>query len=90
LVEYKWEVVRTQTFLELFRSKDDVIKKKALQVIDDLAMADFPWRLGEKKYGDFLATELSKSERLAYSVDGKGKRVYLLKVCDHKEVYGKG
>ena len=88
MVDYRWEVIRTDTFLQLFLSKDSVVKKKTTQLIDELAQSEFPWRMGEKKYGEFLAADISKSDRLAYTVNGKEKRLYLLKVCDHKEVYG--
>jgi hypothetical protein len=89
VVVYKWEIIRTKTFLDLFRSKDAIIKKKTAELIDTLALADQPWRFGEKKHGDFLAADFTKGDRLAFTVNGAEKRVYLLKVCDHKEIYGK-
>jgi hypothetical protein len=88
LVESKWDIVRTDTFKSLYRSKTEVLKKRIKNLIDDLAQADNPLWLGKKKGAlGFYAADVSRSDRLAYVLEGK--RLLLLKVCDHKEVYGR-
>jgi hypothetical protein len=72
----------------LYRSKNDGLKKRIKDLIYLMAQADNPLRYGTKKRGlGFWAADVSKSDRLAYAIEGK--KLLLLKVCDHKEVYGK-
>jgi len=88
MVESKWEIVRTDTFKQLYAAKDEFLKRKTKEVIDQLAQEANPLRLGEKKKPlDFWATDLTRSDRLAYFV--LGNKLVLLKVCSHKEVYGR-
>jgi mRNA-degrading endonuclease RelE of RelBE toxin-antitoxin system len=41
------------------------------------------------KYGHVYVTELSSSYRLAYTVNYNTKTIEIVRVGDHKEVYGK-
>ena len=83
-----WTIVRTGTFKRLYKAKTDKQKNKTKEIIRSLALSNNPLRLGEKKKNlGFWAIDLSHDDRLAYTIDGK--ELYLLKVCDHKEVYGR-
>lgn len=41
------------------------------------------------KYGHVYAAELSSSHRLSYTVNYNTKTIEIIRVGDHKEVYGK-
>jgi Txe/YoeB family toxin of Txe-Axe toxin-antitoxin module len=89
LVESKWELVRTDTFLSLYRSKNEGLKKKIKILIDRMAQSENPYEYGNKKRNlGFWAADISRSERLAFTLEGN--KLLLLKVCDHKDVYGRG
>lgn len=86
MVLSKRPIAWSETFTELYQTKDDKQKRKIKEVIDQLAQEDNPYRLGEKiKDSNFRTTRLSRGDRLAYDVS-EGK-LWLLKVCSHKEVY---
>lgn len=87
IIVSKWTVVRTSTFKRLYRAKTNEQKQKIKEIIESLTLLNNPLKLGTKKKNlNYWAVELSSSDRLAYYVDGK--ELYLLKVCDHKDVYG--
>ena len=84
----KWTIVRTGTFKRLYRAKTDEQKQKTKEILESLTLSDNPLKLGTKKRNlNFWAVDLSYRDRLAYTVCGK--ELYLLKVCDHKDVYGR-
>jgi len=88
LVESKWDIIRTDTFKSLYHSKNEGLKKRIKELIILLAQADNPYLYGAKKKGlGFWAADISRGERLAYIIEGK--QLLLLKVCDHKQVYGR-
>lgn len=56
----------------------------------DLAYSENPSDLGDYKSNlRVWAFELNKDDRLIYTIDYREKIVHLLRVCDHKSVYGK-
>jgi Txe/YoeB family toxin of Txe-Axe toxin-antitoxin module len=88
LVVSQWELVWTPTFTSLYRSKDNKLKQRTKDLIDLLAQAQNPLRYGEKLINlGYYAARISKGDRLGYTVEGK--KIILLKVCDHKVVEGK-
>ena len=82
-----WELKPTETFAKLYRSKDDEMKKKAREVMDELAVSKNPYHGAEKIGPTFWTVRLSKDDRLAYFV--QDRMIWLLKVCSHKDVYGR-
>jgi len=85
LVKTEWKLTPTDTFDALYQAKTDELKRRTKGVIDLLAASENPLRVGEKK-GNVWAADISKKHRLAYFV--RGNEIVLLKVCDHKQVYG--
>ncbi len=85
-----WSFIITKTFKRLFKNKSKEMQERVKSKIAELDAVENPLQLGEKK-GDlgFYATDLSRSDRIAYTVDFKDKEIFLLKVCSHKQVYGK-
>ena len=58
--------------------------------IIELGSVENPLQLGKKKGNiGFYALDINYSDRIAYMVDFENKEILLLKVCSHKQVYGK-
>ena len=84
----KWIIVPTNTFKRLYQTKTNEQKQKTKEILESLTLSDNPLKLGKKKKNlDFWAIDMSYGDRLAYTV--YGKELYLLKVCNHKDVYGR-
>lgn len=89
-----WEFDWSDTFKKLYKSKDNSIKPKVDEKLKELAAND-PLKFGKRKKGlrysnNAYAVKVNKSNRIVYeplTQDGK-KIIRLLKVCDHKTVYG--
>ena len=89
MVLSKRPIAKSDTFTELYQTKDDRQKRKIKEVIEQLAEEDNPYRLGEKmRNSNFRTTRLSLGDRLAYDVSEGILRLH--KVCSHREVYGRG
>jgi len=88
LVVSKWELVWTPTFTALYQAKDESRKRKTKELIELIAQSPNPLRYGEKLHNlGYYAARISKGDRLGYHK--QGRKILLLKVCDHKEVEGK-
>ncbi len=91
----KWEIYWTNTFTKLYNKKDKSIKVKVIQKLKELSEND-PFNIGKKKKGlpysfNPYAIKVDKSNRIVYEpiILQNGKKIIkLLKVCDHKKVYG--
>lgn len=88
----------TTTFKRLYKKKSKAqgfIIDKVNNAIKELSETDRPDKLGVYKKGKLegtLAYELGSSNRILYQIRAgqEGTReVILLKVCSHKDVYGK-
>jgi mRNA-degrading endonuclease RelE of RelBE toxin-antitoxin system len=85
-----WSFIITKTFKRLFKNKSREMQERAKDKIIELSAVENPLQLGEKKGNlGFYAINLNHSDRIAYTVDFKAKEIFLLKVCSHKQVYGK-
>lgn len=68
------------------------LRKVLTQKMNDLAYSKYPNRIGEKKmtkYGEAFTIDINDSYRLAYSVNFITKTITIIRLGDHKEVYGK-
>lgn len=85
-----WSFIVTPNFKRLFKNKSTELQERTKKRIKELESVENPLLLGEKKGNlGFYATDISHSDRLAYVVDFNSSEIYLLKVCSHKQVYGK-
>lgn len=88
----QWELVVTSTFDEGYTSKDTVNKHRVDNALADLSRSDDPRRLGIPKPtpdGQVYVYEIGHKYRLSYRVDMKNRTLELIRVCDHKTVYGR-
>jgi len=91
-----WKVVLTNVFKRRYKKKSADLQNKVDEAIKKLVNSDDPRMLGGKKYGVLKTPnpcygyELDFRNRLLYAVDMIRKEIHLLRVCSHKEVYGKG
>lgn len=92
------DVIATNTFSRLLKRKSRKAPKELLKKIDDALLSlrkhPAPESLGIPKKGPLaglLAYELDRENRILYDVVriGEKRTVLLLRVCSHKEVYGK-
>lgn len=95
----EWEFDWSPNFEKLYRKKDDSLKPKIREKLKTLSQGE-PYKLGTIKKGlvikdDFCKTriytiEIDKSNRIAYCIYSRNSDhiIRLLKVCDHKAVYG--
>lgn len=89
-----WTFEWSDTFKKLYKDKDNSIKPRVDEKLKELAVSD-PLKFGKRKKGlkysnNAYAVKVNKSNRIVYEPlvrDGK-KIIRLLKVCDHKTVYG--
>lgn len=94
----KNKLVYTTTFKHLYKKKlkaPKFITDKVNDAIRELSETDRPDSVGIYKKGNLKgvwAYELGNSNRLLYTINNShgAKEVVLLKVCSHKDVYGKG
>ncbi|EQB65018.1 MAG: hypothetical protein AMDU2_EPLC00013G0010 [Thermoplasmatales archaeon E-plasma] len=90
-----WTFDWSNTFKKLYKNKDNSVKPKVDEKLKELATSD-PFKFGKRKKGlkysnNAYAVKVDKSNRIVYEPliqDGQ-KIIRLLKVCDHKTVYGR-
>lgn len=76
-----------------FRALPISAQKKLSSIMDIMIYYENPIELGiwkNTKYGPAYLTNLNDSYRLAYMVDVGTRTIKILRVGDHKAVYGKG
>jgi hypothetical protein len=87
-----WRFDATPTFDNGYNSKDVENQGRVDEALEVLAESRFPNRLGTIKNipdGRVCVYKISKSSRLSYNVSFATKTIQLIRVCDHKTVYGK-
>lgn len=89
-----WAFEWSDTFKKLYKDKDNSIKPRVEEKLKELAVRD-PLKFGKRKKGlkysnNAYAIKVNKSNRIVYEplVQNGKKIIRLLKVCDHKTVYG--
>lgn len=89
-----WTFEWSDTFRKLYKNKDNSIRRMVNEKLKELSVND-PFTFGKRKKGlkysnNAYGIKVNKSNRIVYEPlvqDGK-KIIRLLKVCDHKTVYG--
>lgn len=87
-----WSFDITSTFDTGYASKDEKNQRRVDDALAILSSSKQPQRLGEPKNtpdGHVLVYEIGRKYRLSYRVEYISRTIQLIRVCDHKTVYGK-
>jgi len=85
-----WRIEKRPQFAKQFKNLGSVRQQLVDTALRDLALSEDPAKKGEYKPSlRIWAYELNKSDRILYAVDYSQNVIILLRVCDHKSVYGK-
>jgi mRNA-degrading endonuclease YafQ of YafQ-DinJ toxin-antitoxin module len=85
-----WKPDRSAKFKKMYRSKSAEIQKRIDEKIVLLLISEEPQRLGEKKGGlGFWGIDVAYDARIGYDVVFAERKIRFLKVCTHKELYGR-
>ena len=77
--------------LKKFKSNKPLVKNYK-NFIQELATADDPATLGDRKHGRYrncIGKHLTKSHSVIYAIDYESIVVYLVDLDDHKNLYGR-
>jgi len=88
----QWKFKATSTFDNGYSSKSVEDQHRVDEALLVLSESSFPNRLGEIKNtpdGRVCVYDISRSSRLSYDVSFLTQTIQLIRVCDHKTVYGK-
>lgn len=91
----RWIVVQSDLFAKQVKlySRNTELIKKLEELVESFQHVDDPGRIGDRKSGQFKGVRvarLSKQNRLMYEVMYDKHEIRLLKIGDHKQVYGRG
>ena len=85
-----WQVDKRPQFRKQYRLLGSERQKRVDAAILDLAYSENPAIKGEfKKILRVFAYELGRGDRIIYTIQYQDNTIVLLRVCDHKSVYGK-
>ena len=85
-----WQIVRKNQFEKQYRLLGSERQKKTDDAILDLAYSTNPAAKGQYKSSiRVFAYELGRGDRILYDIQYGDNTIVLLRVCDHKSVYGK-
>lgn len=85
-----WTTRSEATFDSQFKHIGHVRQLRVSKAIDVLTASADPAILGKyKKHAAAFAYEIGRSDRLLYRLDRSRNEIVLLRVCDHKSVYGR-
>ena len=88
-----WKIQATKGFSKYLKSLSAEELKRFKELVKSLENTQDPKTLGElkgnKKYGRCFVADVSSSCRLAYRINVSERTILLVRVGDHKEVYGK-
>ena len=84
-----WIIVKESKFRRQYKRLGGPRQARVDLAIRDLSTSDDPAGMGrlKKPLGAF-AYNIDKSDRLIYMIDSDLHNLILLRVCDHKSVYG--
>ena len=87
----RWNVAKKSVFSRQYKNIGSLRQFRVDQAVEDLTASDQPMDMGVyKKSIRAFAYNVSKSDRLIYRVDHVRRQIVLMRVCDHKSVYGRG
>ena len=94
-MEGEWTIVRTDMFAKQMKihSRNQEMLKKLDELLELFRYTDDPRRVGDRKAGRLsgvYTAKLSKQNRLMYEVIDTKHEIRLLKIEDHRQVYGRG
>jgi len=84
--------VRSNKFKRLYQRKNQKMQAKVDDSIRLLVGSNDPRTLGSRKHGSLEGTyghDLDFRNRILYKVDMTNRVIFFLRVCSHKETYGK-
>lgn len=87
-----WELDVTSTFDNGYVAKDLENRRRVREAILTLTSSSHPQRLGELKDtpdGRVFVYDIGRKYRMSYCVSYSAKIIQLIRVCDHKTVYGR-
>jgi mRNA-degrading endonuclease RelE of RelBE toxin-antitoxin system len=89
-----WDVIYPDGWKKQVKALPHHTQKKLLSFMNEIIFEKDPafaatFKKGTK-YGHVYVTELSGSYRLAYTVNYNTNTIEIVRVGDHKEVYGRG
>jgi mRNA-degrading endonuclease YafQ of YafQ-DinJ toxin-antitoxin module len=87
-----WTIVGTNTFKRGYKQKTAELQAKVDEAIRLLVSSEDPRNLGSRKYGTLdgcYGHDIDFTHRMLFRIDMVRKEIYFLRVCSHKEVYGK-
>ena len=86
----RWITERKNIFKKQYKNIGHNRQLDVDKAISELITSDNPAKLGKYKQNKkVFAYEISKSDRLIFTMDYVNKRIVFHRVCDHKSVYGK-
>ncbi len=85
----RWNVEKRSAFKKQYRNIGRERQKRADVAISELLSSSDPAALGTyKRDGRFFAYNLSKGDRLIYTINYSDRTVTFQRICDHKSAYG--
>ena len=85
-----WQVLRSKVFDRQYKNLGSVRQQITDKAVLLLSESENPANLGEYKSSlRVWSYELNKQDRIIYRIEYPDNIIHLLRVCDHKSVYGK-
>ena len=86
-----WIVRTDPVFDRQYKRIGQERRARVYKALEILKTSVDPAILGKyKKHAGAFAYEIGRSDRLLYRLDRSSNEIVLLRVCDHKSVYGRG
>ena len=88
----KWDFTKPEDFRSQVINLPKSLRPKLTEIMTQMSESDNPIALHKKKItprGEFYTEKLNDDYRLSFNVDFKNKRIIIIRVGDHKFVYGK-
>lgn len=88
----KWDFTKPEDFRSQVLKLPPSVRPKPTKIMTSLSESDNPILLHKKKttpHGEIYTGWLDGNYRLAFNVDFKNRRIIIIRVGDHKFVYGK-
>ncbi|AJZ76489.1 hypothetical protein SU86_009130 [Candidatus Nitrosotenuis cloacae] len=85
-----WQILRAKIFDRQYKNLGSVRQEIVDKALIILSESENPADLGEYKSNlRVWSYELNRHDRIVYRIEYKENIIHLLRVCDHKSVFGK-
>ena len=85
-----WKIVKKRAFVRQYKNMGGQRQFRVDLAVKEITDSDDPAVMGRyKKSTRVFAYEIGQSDRLIYRIEHGHHRIVLMRVCDHKSVYGK-